>query len=148
MLNLPLQYFGHLMQRLMGKDPDAGKDWGQEEKGATEDEVVRRHHWLSGHEFQQAPGDGDGQEILACCSQRGGKGSDATERLNNSPLVSLWPMVGGSLGDWEGEGGQGLLFSPPQPSPKCRLRPLSEDDVCRAFTVWSVLVNTLSLWQR
>ena len=62
MLNLPLQYFGHLMQRLMGKDPDAGKDWGQEEKGATEDEVVRRHHWLSGHEFQQASGVGDGEK--------------------------------------------------------------------------------------
>ena len=134
--------------RLIRKDPDAGKDWKQEEKGMTEDEMVGWHHWLNGHEFQQAPGDGKGQGGLACCSPWGCKELDTTEWMNNSPLVSLWPMVGGSLGDWEGEGGQGLLFSPPQPSPKCRLRPLSEDDVCRAFTVWSVLVNTLSLWQR
>ena len=54
MLKLKLQYFGHLMQRpaLMGKDPDAGKDWRQEEKGTTEDEMVEWHHWLNGHAFE------------------------------------------------------------------------------------------------
>ena len=53
MLNLKLQYFGHLMQgRLTGKDPDAGKDGGQREKGATEDEMVGWHHQLNGHEFE------------------------------------------------------------------------------------------------
>ena len=52
----------------MGKDPDAGKDWRQEEKGTTEDEMVGWHHRLDGHEFEQAPGVGDGQRSLACCS--------------------------------------------------------------------------------
>ena len=53
MLTLKLQYFGHLMRRtgLIGKDPDAGKDWGQEEKGMTEEEMVGWHHLLDGHEF-------------------------------------------------------------------------------------------------
>ena len=53
---------------LIGKDPDAGKDWRQEEKGMTEDEMVGWHHWLNGHEFGQAPGDGEEQGSLACCS--------------------------------------------------------------------------------
>ena len=53
---------------LIGKDPDAGKDWGQEEKGTTEDEMVGWHHWLSGHEFEQSLGVDDGQGSLACCS--------------------------------------------------------------------------------
>ena len=53
---------------LIGKDPDAGQDWGQEEKGTTEDEMVGWHHWLNEHEFEQAPGVGDGQGSLACCS--------------------------------------------------------------------------------
>ena len=53
---------------LIGKDPDAGKDWRQEEKGTTEDEMVGWHHWLLGQEFEQAPGVGDGQGSLACCS--------------------------------------------------------------------------------
>ena len=52
---------------LTGKDPDAGKDWKQEEKGTTEDEILGWHHWLNGHEFEQAPGVGDGQGGLACC---------------------------------------------------------------------------------
>ena len=69
MLKLKLQYFGHLMRRTdSGKDPDARKDWRQEEKGTTEDEVAGWHHWLDGHEFEQAPGVGDGQGGLACCS--------------------------------------------------------------------------------
>ena len=62
MLKWKLQYFGHLMQTknwLIGKDPDAGKDWRQEEKGTTEDEMVGRHHWLNGYEFEQALGVGD-----------------------------------------------------------------------------------------
>ena len=50
------------------KDPDAGKDWKQEKKGTTEDEMIGWHHWLSGHEFAQALGDGEGQGSLACCS--------------------------------------------------------------------------------
>ena len=67
---------------LIGKDPDAGKDWRWEEKGTTEDEMVGWDHWLDGHEFEQAPGVGDGQGGLACCSPLGCKESDMTERLN------------------------------------------------------------------
>ena len=62
-----------------GKDPDAGKDWRQEEKGITEDEMVGWHHQLDGHEFEQAPGVGDGQGSLACCSPWDHKESDTTE---------------------------------------------------------------------
>ena len=69
MLKLKLQYFGHLMCNwLIGKDPDAGKDWRREEKRTTEDEIVGWHHWLNGHEFEQAPGVGEGQGSLAWCS--------------------------------------------------------------------------------
>ena len=67
---------------LIGKDPDAGKDWRWEEKGTTEGEMVGWHHRLNGHEFEQAPGVGDGQGGLACCSPWGCKESDMTERLN------------------------------------------------------------------
>ena len=67
---------------LIRKDPDAGKDWGQEEKGMTEDEMVGWHHWLNGHEFGWTLGVGDGQGGLACCSSWGHKESDTTERLN------------------------------------------------------------------
>ena len=74
---------------LIGKDPDAGKAWGQEEKGTTEDEMVGWHHWLNGHEFEQAPGDGDGQGSLVCCSPWGRKESDTTERLNGTELSSM-----------------------------------------------------------
>ena len=72
---------------LIGKDPDAGKDWGQEEKGITEDEMVGWHHRLDGHEFEQAPGVGDGQGSLACCSPWGDKESDMTEWLNWTELL-------------------------------------------------------------
>ena len=70
---------------LIRKDPDAGKDWRQEEKG-TEDNMVEWHHWLSGHEFEQALGDGEGHGSLACCSQRGRKLSDRIEQMNNNLL--------------------------------------------------------------
>ena len=70
--------------QLIGKDPYAGKDWRQEEKGATEDEMVGWLHWFNGHEFEQTPGDGEGQGSLACCSLGGCKESDTTEWLNNN----------------------------------------------------------------
>ena len=60
-----------------------GKDRRQEEKGTTEDEMVEWHHRFNGHEFEQAPGDGEGQESLACCNPWGRKESDMTEQLNN-----------------------------------------------------------------
>ena len=67
---------------LTGKDPDPRKDWMQEEKGTTEDEMVGWHHELDGHEFEQVPGVGEGQGSLACCNPCGLKESDMTERLN------------------------------------------------------------------
>ena len=73
MLKLKLQYFGHMMWRTdsLEKDPDVGKNWRQEEKGMTEDEMDRWHHQLDGHEFEQAPGVGDGQGSLVSCSPWG-----------------------------------------------------------------------------
>ena len=79
MLKLKLQYFGHLMRRV---DSDAGRDWGQEDKGMTEDEMAGWYHQLDGPEFESTPGDGDGQGGLACCDSWGCKESDTTERLN------------------------------------------------------------------
>ena len=64
--------------RLSGKDPDAGKDQGQEEKGATEDEMVGWYHQLNEHELEQTPGDTEGQSSLVCCSLWGHKESDMT----------------------------------------------------------------------
>ena len=79
---------------LIEKDPDAGKDWRQEERWATEDEMVGWRHWLNGHEFEQTPGDGEGLGSLACYSPCGHKESDRTDRLNNnnpfSNHIILW----------------------------------------------------------
>ena len=70
LLKLKLQYFGYLIQSwLIGKDSDAERDWGQEEKGTTENETAGWHHWLVGCESQWTPGVGDGQGGLACCSE-------------------------------------------------------------------------------
>ena len=71
-----------MKSRLIGKDPDTGKDCRQKEKGMTEDEMVGWHQQLHGHEFEQALGAGDGQGGLACCSPSGCKESDTTEQLN------------------------------------------------------------------
>ena len=67
---------------LISKDPDAGKEWRQKEKGTTEDKMVGCHHWLNGHEFGQALRVGDGQGGLICCSPWGHKELDRTEWLN------------------------------------------------------------------
>ena len=67
---------------LIGKAPDAGKDWRRKEKGTTEDEIVGWHHWLDGHEFEQAPGAGNGWGSLVCYCPWGCKDSDTTEWLN------------------------------------------------------------------
>ena len=72
----------HAKSWLIGKDPDAGRDWRQEEKGTTEDEMAGWHHWLDAHEFGWAPGVSDGQGGLVCCNSWGCKESDTTERLN------------------------------------------------------------------
>ena len=73
--------------RLIWKDPDAGRVWRQEEKGMTEDEMVGWHHWFYGHESEHPPGTGDGQGSLACCIPWGCKESDTTEQLNWTELM-------------------------------------------------------------
>ena len=78
----PILWPPHVKSWLIGKYPDAGRDWGQEEKGMTEDEMAGWHHRLDGHEFEWTPGVGDGQGGLACCDSWGWKESDMTERLN------------------------------------------------------------------
>ena len=97
----------HAKSWLIGKDPDAGRDWGQEEKGMTEDEMAGWHHPLDGHEFEWTPGVGDGQGGLACCDSWGRKELDMTERLNWPEL--MW--VGGIRLVFSLRMG-GFLFSP------------------------------------
>ena len=74
---------------LTGKDPDAGKEWRQEEKGATEDEMIGWHHWLNVHQFEQAPRVGDRLGSLTCCSQWGFKELNMTEWLNWTTNYSI-----------------------------------------------------------
>ena len=83
-LMLKLQYFGHqfFAELTHWKRPWCYENWKQQEKGMTEGEMVGWHHWLNGHEFEQAPGVGDGQGSLARCSPRGHKESDTTEWLS------------------------------------------------------------------
>ena len=76
----------HVKSWLTGKDSDARRDWGQEEKGTTEDAMGGWHHRLDGHESEWTPGVGDGQRGLACCNSWGCKGSDMTELLNWNEL--------------------------------------------------------------
>ena len=83
MLKLKLQNFGHLMWRVDSLEKtDAGRDWGQEEKGPTEDEMAGWHHALDGRESEWTPGAGDGQGGLVCCNSWGRKELDMTEQLN------------------------------------------------------------------
>ena len=78
----PILWLPDVKNWLTGKDPDGGKNWRQEEKGMTEDEMVGWHPWLNGHEFEQALGAGEGQGSLAWYSPWGHKESDMTEWLN------------------------------------------------------------------
>ena len=78
----PILWAPDVKKWLTGNDPDAGKDWRQEKKGMTEDETVGWHHQLDGHEFEQAPGVGDGQASPVCCSPWGRKESGMTEGWN------------------------------------------------------------------
>ena len=78
----PVPWLPHVKSRLIGKDSDAGRDEGQEEKGTMEDEMAGWHHQLDGREFESTLGDGDGQGGLACCDSWGCKESDMTDQLN------------------------------------------------------------------
>ena len=83
MLKLKLLYFDHFIWSVDSLEKtDAGRDWGQEEKGTTEDEIAGWHHGLDGRESEWTPGDGDEQGGLACCNSWGCKESDTTGRLN------------------------------------------------------------------
>ena len=129
MLKLKLQYFGHLMQRADSsvKDPDARKDWGHQEKGATEDEVVGWQHWLSGHELEQTLGDSEGQGSLACCSPWGCK-------VKVKLLSHIWLFVtprtvayqdSPSIGFSRQEYWSGLPFPSPGDLPNPGIKPTS-----------------------
>ena len=110
----------HAKSWLIGKDSDAGRDWGHEEEGTTEDEMAGWHHRLNGHEFEWTPGVDDGQGGLAHCNSWGRKESDMTERLNWTELKSMnagefpgclvvrvlgfslmWPGFNPWLGNWD-----------------------------------------------
>ena len=91
---IPILWPPHAKSQLIGKDSDAGRDWGQEEKGMTEDEMAGWHHWLDGQEFEWTPGVGDGQGGLACCSSWGStiQELDKTERLKWTDLIWTDPF--------------------------------------------------------
>ena len=76
---------------LIRRGPDAGQDWRQDKKGTTDDEMVGWNHWLNGHKIKQAPGDGEGQGILACCSPCGCKEFDIANWLNNN--IVTWKLL-------------------------------------------------------
>ena len=90
MLKLKLQYFGHLMWRVDSLETtDAGRDWGQEGKGTTEDEMAGWHHWLDERESEWTPGVGDGKRGMACCDSWDRKQLDMTEGLNWTEEILL-----------------------------------------------------------
>ena len=90
----PVLWIPNVKSQLIRKDPDAEKDWRQEEKGMTEDEMGGCYHWLDGHEFEQALGDGEGQGSLVCCGPWGCKELDTTEWLDsNKPLDTVLIMT-------------------------------------------------------
>ena len=113
----PVLWPPHANSWLIGKDSDAGRDWGQEEKGTTKDEMAGWHHWLDAHEFVWTLWVGDGQGGLVCCDSWGCKESDTTEQLNWTELQGLaimrfgqwlgvrnrvWWGWGLSMAEWEG----------------------------------------------
>ena len=108
----PILWLSHGKSWLIGKDSDAGRDWEQEDKGTTEDEMAGWHDWLDGRESERTPGVGDGQGGLACCNSWGRKESDTTEWLNwtelnwwylPQPLKNLYSVIP-SFSFWLAEG--------------------------------------------
>ena len=85
----PILWLPYAKNWLIGKDPDAEKDWRPDEKGMTEDDMVRRYHQLDGHEFEKAQGDSDRQGSLLCYSPWGCKELDTTEQLNNNQKMFM-----------------------------------------------------------
>ena len=89
----PILWPPHAQSWFIGKDSDTGRDWGQEKKGITEDEMAGWHHRLNGCESEWTPGDGDGQGGLACFDSRGRKKLDTTDWLNWTRLTSSWKFL-------------------------------------------------------
>ena len=127
---------------LTGKDPDAGKHWGQEEKGATEDEMVGWHHWLNGHEFEQTLGDREGQGSLECCSpwgwsQRAGH-EWATEQqqqhINQCQILERQP----NLRFWLADSCDDLIFERTLP-PTWQIKRASRGCTCKVKSLPSSL---------
>ena len=102
---------------LIWKDPDARKDWRQEEKGTTEDGMVGWHQWPNGHEFEQTVGNGEGQGSLTCCSPWGHKALDMPERLNtNKSCLQVSSMLTNVLFLFQFPSRVHIIFSPSRPS--------------------------------
>ena len=99
-----------MKSQLIGKDPDAGKDGGQEEKGAPEGEIVGWHHQLNGHEFEQTLRESEGQGRPGCCSPWGWEELGTTERLHSSRIT--WPSSSGPAFDGCSGPDRGLRFEP------------------------------------
>ena len=94
----PVLWPPHAKSWLIGKDSDAGRDWGQEEKGTTEDEMPGWHHWLDGHESEWTPEVGDGQGGLVCCNSWGRRESDTTEQLNwTETMTQVYSYTNGRI---------------------------------------------------
>ena len=96
----PILWPPNAKSRLIGKDPDAGKGWGQEEKGVTEKEMVGWHHWLSEHEFEPTLRDSEGQGSLACYCSWGQKELDMTELLSNNNSHHSFPSMTALFHSW------------------------------------------------
>ena len=121
---------------LIGKDPDAENAWRQEKEGTAEDEMVGWHHWLSGHEFEQAPRDWEGQGSLVSCSPLGHKESDTTEWLNNNNN-----QVNNSLLPSPAPGTNEATFCLYEINYPCCI---SEMDQYLPFFVWLVLLSVMT----
>ena len=135
----PILWLPYAKSRLIGKDPDAGKDWRQK-KGTTEDEMVGWHHQLDRHEFEQASGAGDGQGSLECCSSWGLKDSDVTEWLNWTALLWVDTFVQSSAPTLRAH----TLIKPPHPLTQTQYLNLSlpqDSNICiSCFVIFYVIL--------
>ena len=137
----PILWPPHAKSWLLGKDFDAGRNWGQQEKGMTEDDMAGWHHWLDGREFEWTPGDGDGQGGLACCDLWGHKELDLTDQLNW--LTELMSTQG--LESWDVT--WPYVQSPSRPSKKTRALFQNENCYhwlrllfcCKVLRVWAII---------
>ena len=129
----PILWPPNVKSWLIGKDSDAGRDWGQEEKGTSENDMAGWHHWLNGRESEWTPGVGDEQGGLACCDSWGRKESDTTEQLKWTELncAVVWAFVAiAFLWDWN----ETDLF---QPCGHCWVFQICWHIECNTFTASS-----------